>query len=446
MKAFCLSCLLAVWPSYAGASAGPASGAYDWPASMKAALEGNFNLQALRQQYEAARQVESIRRSAYWPTLTASAYSTRWGKQFYAASGPSQSLGFSKLLGPELDWTDYDFGLQAGERLFSGFQDWGAAEVASDQSLQRQAAYDQASMSLRLSLRQNFNQLLYGQANRDLLKKIKARLSRHAAYLHIRYMAGQEARWAWLQAKADEKQVEWNLDQNELALSGQQASFVALMGLELPPQVPVTVTGDLEAPKPPSFEEAKPLLSAHPALRQQKAVVAANRAQLWTDQSSRWPMLSADASFFYRGESTSAWPPKDTLWSLGLNASYNLFAGGGEEAAIRETAANLMASQDSLSDQELSLGYQLYQAWTNYQATWERLPVNQLELDAANDQLRTTENLYQAGRKSFFEFEQAQSNLTSRLQAQLSGRLDLVQALAAYEKGLGLTLEDGEKP
>lgn len=431
---------LAAW---AACLLGPSLGlSMTWPEAMQAALQGNRSLKAARLDVASAHQALVSARADDWPTLSLASDVTRVNTQIYG-TGTGTWYQPGKPLGSELDSTSYGLSLLAGYKLFTGFQSLGVHEKAFQAEVQQKALYDQTSLNVRSSLHGAYNQLLYAEQRGKLLAQIKARLSRHTGYVRMKYQSGQEARWAWMQAQADEKQVDWQIRENSLSLRGQQANLAALTGSDPARAEGLTVEGVLEPPRPPSFDSAREaLLAGHPTLRRLRSVVASSSSLVLQGRSHWYPDVSAFSSYGYDGAS-SAWPPRTGSWNFGLRASYELFSGWGREAAVRQAEAAMDSDRFSLADSEAALQSQLYLAWGAYESAWERLPVSDLQLEAASDRLKTSESLYVAGRKSFFEFEQAQSNLTSQLQQALSSRLELARSSSEYEKALGLTLEDG---
>lgn len=417
--------------------------AMTWPEAMQAALQGNRSLKAARLDLESAHQALVSARSDDWPALSLASDVTRVGTQIYGA-GTGSWYEPGRPLGSELDSTSYGLSLQAGYKLFSGFQSLGIHERAVQVEIQQKALYDQASLNVRASLHGAYNQLLYAEQRGRLLKQIKERLSRHTGYVRMKYQSGQEARWAWLQAQADEKQVDWQIKENSLNLRAYQASLSSLTGGDPVRSGGLKVEGVLETPRPPELDSAREaLLDGHPTLRRLRSVIAASSSVVLQGRSHWYPDLSAFSSYGYAGGS-STWPPRTGSWNFGLRASYELFSGWGKEAAVHQAEAALDSNRYALAESEAALQSQLYLAWGSYTSAWEKLPVSDLQLEAASDRLKTSESLYVAGRKSFFEFEQAQSNLTSQLQQALSSRLELARSSSEYEKALGLTLEDGQ--
>jgi len=137
-----------------------------------------------------------------------------------------------------------------------------------------------------------------------------------------------------------------------------------------------------------------------------------------------------------------AWPPNQSLWTVGLTASYNLFAGGGQEAAISQAEQAWKSQQDTLRDEKASLRTALQQAWTSYRSAFDRMPVQDLAMQVGQQRFETVNRLFEAGQAQYLDFEQAETNLIQSQESQLSAVLSAAQASVAYQKALGLGFED----
>src|SRR4051812_22589143 len=116
-------------------------------------------------------------------------------------------------------------------------------------------------------------------------------------------------------------------------MAATQANLALLLGLESSASKDLKVEGSLDQAAPASYESmVQAMLDRHPSLRAQAAALKGAQAEVSRGKSSRYPDLSAEGSYHLGGAAGSAFDSRETGWSLGLNSSYNLFAGGGKEA------------------------------------------------------------------------------------------------------------------
>lgn len=432
LRILCLSLV----PVLAASSAAALPGAetMDWAGAVREARAKNPTLTAARAQVEAAKSGVTVATADFLPDISASGSINRSGNQELDRSwGP---------VGPTDYGTSYSFGGSASWSLFSGWSTVAARRRAQASLVQRQAGYRQASQSLRSSLRQSFNRLLYGQRNLELLAAIRDRFERQARFQEIQFKSGREPRWTFLKAQADAASIRWQITQAQFDLENTRRQFARLLGRDAEGATALMASGELASATPPA--ELGPLYAEmerrHPDLISAQAAVDASAASLASSQSTRWPSLGAHAG--YSWSDGNAWPPDSAGWSAGLSLSYPLFAGGGQEAAIRAARSSYEGSRATLADTRTALRASLFQAWQAFRVGFARMPVLRLDAAASTERYRTVEALYQAGSAGYLDFEQAEGTITQAEQSLLSGQLIVAQVEADWMKALGMTLED----
>jgi len=122
--------------------------------------------------------------------------------------------------------------------------------------------------------------------------------------------------------------------------------------------------------------------------------------------------------------------------------SYELFAGGGLEAAITQADEALSQAKETVTDQRHQLEAAFIKAWIGYSSGYQRLPSLAMAVHAGIDRYETVGALYQAGREQFLDYEQAESIYSGSQTQQLGALLAAAQAQVVYRNALGVTLED----
>jgi len=426
-----------------------------WDQARAEALQANPSLSSAQHSRQAADAALCASDASFWPQLAVDGGLSRRGSQGLSSDDAGSRvvgtpLGLGYGLGQEADSSSYSLGLAATYTLFDGFGDLYARQQSAHSLEGKQAAYRQASYGLRSSLRQAFNQVVYDQQNIKMLSAIMSLLVQETRYLNLEYQSGQQPRWAYLQAKSDEEQTRWQLSQATLNQAADRRSLADLLGRTDDPGDSLVAQGDLKPPAPPESDTADlGRLQSHPDLLAQQAAADASESAYLASIASRYPTLSANAGYTYSGGTgltpsagAGAWPPSQSLWTVGLTASYNLFAGGGQEAAIRQAEQAWKAQQDTLRDEKSSLRTALQQAWAAYRSAYDRLPVQDLAMQVGQQRFETVNRLFEAGQAQYLDFEQAETNLIQSQESQLSAVLSAAQASVAYQKALGLGFED----
>jgi outer membrane protein TolC len=422
----------------AALSAAPlASSTLTWDQARQQTLQGNPGLVSAHLAVEAAQQGLALADAGFWPSLNAVAGVNR--DQTTALDAlPALGLGS----GQSSTGAGYSGGVQAAWTLFNGFGTLYARSHGMQQVAQAQAQYGAASAALLLSLHQAFNQLLYDQQNSALLKAIVDRYHQDTLYQQMEFQSGQTARWTFLKSQSDEAQVQWDLEQNGLNTKSDQAALAVLIGRDPESFTEVQVDGDLTVAQAPADDKADwaKALETLPALRLQRAVVAANEASLGQVDAAIYPTLSASGSYMLSGGDTLG--PQEAVLAGGLSLSFNLFNGGSNLAGVRQARAVLEGSRNDLANQLLQLRGAVRKAWAAYLAAADRLPSDHLATVAGEERFKTVGALYSAGRAAYLDYEQAETIYTQAEQQELSARLSAAQAQAAYQDQLGLGLED----
>jgi adhesin transport system outer membrane protein len=411
-------------------------GALTWSQVLQEALHSNPGLASARLAVKQASEGVTIANAGNFPALNASAAFNRSGTQALAALPASDLAQGQVAIG-----SSYSGGLQATWNIFNGFGVYFGKAHAEQLLAQAQAAYDTASATLLLNLRTGFNQLLYDQANVGLLKEISERYHKDTLYEQLEFQSGQTARWTFLKSQSDEASFNWSLEQNDLNLRSDQSNLASAMGRDPSAAASLVVTGTFASVSPPADDSADwaMMLKSHPALVMQRAVVAANEANLGQMYSTLYPSLTAQGSTDWSGGDT--WGPSSFQAVGSLNLSFNLFNGGGNLAAIHQAQALVDASRQDLQTLEYQLKAGLDKAWAAYKADFDRLPTTLMATKAGEERFKTVGVLYTAGMDQYLDYEQAEQIYTSAQQQELSDRLAAAQSQVTYQNALGAGLE-----
>jgi outer membrane protein len=414
----------------------PASETLSWKQVLQEAQQRNPTLVSARTAVQEADEGITIASAPLWPSLSAVA-SYNHSDSMALANLPAQNL----LSGESSTGNGYSAALQGSWNLFDGFATV-AARLQSIQVLsQRKAAYDVASATLLLSLRQAFLQLVYDQKNQSLLQDLADRYNQDTRYQSLEFASGQTARWTYLKAESDEASVKWQLSQNALSTRADQANLAGLMGRDLSQASSLVLDGDLGVASPPDDDQAEleSIIKTHPSLQQQEALVSSNESALAISRASRYPTLDASGSYGTSGSDFNS--PNQNQFLAGLTLKFNLFTGGGQEASIRQADLSLQASSQDLRDLRIQIQSALHKAWANFLGDYERLPVAHMATAAGEERFKTVQKLYEAGRAAFLDYEQAESIYTQAQQQELQEILSAALAGATYDNALGKGLE-----
>lgn len=136
-------------------------------------------------------------------------------------------------------------------------------------------------------------------------------------------------------------------------------------------------------------------------IQQAELNIQSNAAQLKTDQFGRLPNLNASTGFFlnwgrFVDPTTNDFITENTnATSVNLNSSVPLFNAGRINNTIKQTKANLNASEQAQDNAELNVALSIVQAYLNVllakeslQVAEEQLTINQNQVEIAEKQVR----------------------------------------------------------
>jgi outer membrane protein TolC len=411
-----------------------ASGGLTWAQAAEEALKNNPSLREARLFVQQGEEGVSIADTGFLPTITANANATRGGGQTQQANGTL------------LDNTpnSYSGSLNGTWNLFNGFATIGTRAEGVATVRERQAAYEQASAALYLSLGQAFNQLAYDQANIALLQDVVDRYHADTLYQEQEFKAGLTALWTYEKSESDEAGEVWQLNQQRYSLQADQQGLAVLLGRKPGASEDVYVSAPLtvsaEAGDYAAAEEA--LVKTNPTLAYYRHAADVADAALWVAEGTRYPSVGATANLGESGTGAFEYnPPQDWQWSVGLNVSYEIFGGGAQEAAVTQARLALRQAQTAAEDQEHQLKAALYRQWLAYLSDARRLPSAAMAVQAGEDRYETVGALYQAGREQYLDYEQAESIYSSAQTQELSALLAAAQSQISFRNAVGVTLE-----
>ncbi|HTB23155.1 MAG TPA: TolC family protein [bacterium] len=409
--------------------ASPADG-LTWPQAVAEAQQHNPSLIEAKLFIQQGEKQVDIGDAGFLPTVTANAGINRGqGQQIVNGGVFNTSAG------------SYQGSLDGTWNIFDGFSTLATRDLNLAAVQNRQAAYDQASSALYLSLGEAFDQLLYDQNNMALQKLLVQRYRADTLYQEQEFKGGLTALWTYEKAQSDEASQVWSFKQAKYSLQSDQAALAILLGRDADaPDLSVAGTLTVTAAPEDFHGDLRRMLQDNPTLRYYRSLVAEDDAALWNAESTRYPSLSASGSWGTSGEEN--WGPRNREWQGSLNLSYELFAGGGAEAAITQADQALKQAQTTADDELHQWEAALLKAWTAYIGGYERLPSAAMAVRAGADRFATVGALYQSGREEFLDYEQAESIYSGAQSGLLGQLLAAAEAQVAYKNALGMTLED----
>ena len=215
------------------------------------------------------------------------------------------------------------------------------------------------------------------------------------------------------------------------AVSLAATSFAARPASQPPPPEPEVI--DLSTAIGYAIENNFAIRQARERIREQEGVLLEVRAQAI-------PNVNAGGSFQLNEREISQFsPPSDRAWSMRINASQALFAGGGIRSAIKSVD---LAREAAILDLQAVINDALLQVRTDYYQvllTRDRITVQEENLRLLEQQLKTATDRFEAGTVSGFERLRAEVAVANARTPLITARNDYRLAIEALRQSLGLS-------
>lgn len=199
------------------------------------------------------------------------------------------------------------------------------------------------------------------------------------------------------------------------------------------PQQPVPDQLDLKTAIGFAIENNFAIRQARERIRQQEGVLVEIRAR-------QLPNVASTAAYQLNEKSISqSVPASDQAWSVSLVASQALFAGGGIHSSVKSARltreAALLDLKSVINDALLSVRTAFY--WVLL--TREQIKVQESNLELLQQQLKTTNDRFEAGTVSSFERLRAEVAVANAKVPLITARNDYRLAIESLRLALGFT-------
>lgn len=391
------------------------------------ALCANIDTRAAWQRTRTQTAQVGIARSAYYPSLNASASQSHGLGDQTPGSDPDQtSIGLSA------DWLLWDFG---GRRA--------NLNQTRETLAALQASYDARSQQVALAAVQAYYQRLATGAALEAAKASVAAAEETAKAARQRVVVGVGTREDELQAAtafAQARLVQIQR-QGDLASADGQLAVVA----SYPANQTIHLGDNLPAPQadsaPPALDSLlEQALRLRPDRLAQQRSIAASESDLDRIAAQALPRLSVSAS---RGDRRNDDGSSDT-GQVALNASVPLFTGF--QQRNQKLAAQSQIEQQRLELQriEQQVSLDVWQAWQALNTAQARVGATDSLLDAAQESNRAALARYRAGLGSLLNVLNAQSSLADARQQQARARYDWAAARLQLAQASGVLVRNPE--
>jgi TolC family type I secretion outer membrane protein len=332
-----------VWYALAGAEEPPAGAVdlekidvLDLKTAARIALEGNPSLAAAQARVGQAQEAVRQARASYWPRFDLTASQTRVDLSDNAHQ--SQLATRQALFGPSATVTNpedyYRGGISASWLIFDGFARWFNLAAAKHGEQSSAAARNDAQRLLLQAVSGAFLSAQLSLENVAIARADEAFNQRQLTEARLRYEVGTGALSDVLNFEVKANSAQSDRIVAERAYATSLIGLAALLGVEsarLPERTRLEALkeADAEELQAPHMEQLVEAAYAHrPDLEQNEWGVRQAEADVKAKRGNYFPTLSLNAAYDAERTDDFGFESEDFGSSVGVNLSFNIFAGG----------------------------------------------------------------------------------------------------------------------
>ena len=181
------------------------------------------------------------------------------------------------------------------------------------------------------------------------------------------------------------------------------------------------------------------MLSA-PGIRTAEANLLSAEASLRANRATYWPTISANARSDWTANKSNDYTFEPRR-SLGITMSFSPWTSFQRETQIENAAIQVDNRIATLEDQRLQISSQLTQQYAALGNARESIEVAGISVQAADENVRVTEQRYRLGVATIFELMQAQEQKTQAEVNEIQARFSYIRAKAQIEALVGRSLQ-----
>jgi outer membrane protein len=353
--------------------------------------------------------------------------STQRGTNSFLLNGPGQDLGGTNF---------FQFGLTVSQLIYDFDQTHGRYEAAQENARAQAHAVDDQRLELTLGVKSAYfqarAQLALVRVSRDTL----ANQARHVAQVAGFVQVGTHPPIDLVQARADEESARLALVNAQNAYDLAKATLAEAMGLQ---ETATFDVGDDSEPSVPGedgntatlFAEA---LQARPDVQAALRTIEARKLSVASVRGGYGPSLGATAGVTETGTAL------DGLvfnWSAAATLSWQLYSGGGTNAAVDEARANVSGAEAQLDLLRQQALLALEKARLGVVGAKNALRTAAELVRLSQERLTLAEGRYTTGIGTQLDVSDAQVQLTSALAQNVQAEYNLSIARAQLVRALG---------
>ncbi|TWH45346.1 TolC family protein [Sporomusa sp. KB1] len=280
-----------------------------------------------------------------------------------------------------------------------------------------------AQQQIKLDATNGYYSILQTRNLVTLREESLDRLTEHLKNVEAQYNAGTVAKTDVLRSEVEKADAEQNLI---IAKNSYELAVSSLNNIiSLPLDTELIVKDELKYQKfDKSLEDCiKVALTSRPDLAQAQVNVDIAKTSIKVAESGNKLTVAATASEKWHDSDFPG--TENNTWSIGINASYNLFDGGLVKAQVKGSKAEFTKATEQLRQTKDSVQLEVRQAYLNMLEAEKRIETSKVAVVKGEEDYKIAQVRYSAGVGTNLDVIDSQVALTS-------AKTDYVQALYDY--------------
>ena len=408
----------------------------DLATAAKIALAENPSLAAAQARVEQAQEALKQARSAYWPRLDLAASGSR--VKLSDTAHDSQLAMYQALYGPGATIDDpeeyYQAGLTASWVLFDGFARKFSVAAASYGEQSSAAARDDAQRLLLQAVTSSFLSAQFSLQNISIAKADAAFNQRQLTEAKLRYDVGTGALSDVLNFEVKYNSAQATLIVAERTYQTSRIGLAALLGLphsRLPEQTqlaPLEAVSAAKLEQPQLDRLLEDAYAMRPDLTASDRAVRQAEADVQVKKANYYPTVSLSGTYTGERIEDPGFKGEDFGNTVGINLSYNIFAGGLYQAQYQQAKARLREVEKGRDNAKINIASQVQTNLELVLSAQKQLLLQRTNAELVQRNRDLVEKEYKAGVGSLVRLNEAQRDLTAARVSLAAAQVALHQA------------------
>lgn len=415
---------------------------YDLPSLIDLALSANPETSKFWEETKAAAAKLGKSEAAWYPSLTALAFSGYTRETIVITTGALLRGGFGAFGGVHLAWLLLDFG---GRQA--------SIDASSERLLASHLSFTRKQQEIAFRVAQNFFAYQSSLARVDASRAVVQTANEGVASVQARLQQGLATRPEVLMALQDQAKANFDLQEALGATMDTLANLHASLGIS--PSVNLNYVNMNQLPLPKAIETTAEqivddALKDRPDLAARMAELRAREAEVKKAWSEFWPKFSVQSrvgdqywSVVPSGSKVGSVNHTNLYADATLTMEWNLFDGFERVNAAKEAEARRNIAKAELQTLELEIIREIWKSYADLKTALRKRDYAIALKEAAQESYQAAHESYQHGLSTTLDLLTAQRDLARARFAEIDSRTSLLQSAASlvYSAG-GMTGRD----